>query len=203
MTSAVEPGSRIRADLRTILGGGAKLGFLTVLGVVAFALFSRASSGPTEVVIQSLLVLAGGIVFSFAPAIWVRPRDVDSIAWAALVGLLGSLLFTVVDTAILRPLNLYHYTWDEIGGGSGFWYIPVWWMGSATLAWLGAWVYSVAVDSGDVRIGKVVGITVLATMAAFLLLGFLGTGFSPASMGLAFAVGLVIHLIVVRVLRRR
>ncbi|HET7039265.1 MAG TPA: hypothetical protein VFH97_05215, partial [Gemmatimonadales bacterium] len=121
MTAVAEPVVD-RADVRTVLTGGILLGVLTTIGVVAFALLSRALSGATEDVVRAVLILAGGIAFSYLPAVWIRPRTVDGIAWAALVGLLGALAFTVLDTAILRPLNLYHWTWDAIGGGSGFWY---------------------------------------------------------------------------------
>ena len=134
MTSAVESITD-RADVRTIVGGGAILGALTAVGVAVFALSSRPLAGTAEVAVQSALILVGAGVFCFLPAHWVRPTSVDGIAWAALLGLMGALFFTVADSVLLRPLGIYHWTWDAIGGGSGFWYIPVWWMGAAGLAW--------------------------------------------------------------------
>src|SRR3989337_2118250 len=122
MASAAQPLAGDRGDVRTIVGGGVRLGLATAAGVTVFALVSRALSGPVEAVVQSLLILAGGAVFSYAPAYWVRPRGVDGIGHGALLGTLGSVAFTVVDTALLRPVNLYHWTWDAVGGGSGFWY---------------------------------------------------------------------------------
>src|SRR3990172_1794464 len=151
MTSLAAPAVTSRTDVRTIVGGGIKLGIATAIGVVAFASLSRTLAGRAEVVVQSLLILAGGTVFSYAPSYWVRPRGVDAIAWAALMGLLGSVAFTIVDTVVLRPVDLYHWTWDAIGGGSGFWYVPVWWMGSCFLAWLGAWVHSLGAGRAAVR----------------------------------------------------
>jgi hypothetical protein len=203
MTSMVEPAAGPRSDVRTIVGGGVKLGIATVIGVVVFALLSRALAGGVETVVQSVLVLAGGAVFAYAPAYWVRPRGVDAIAYAALVGLLGSVVFTVVDTAVLRPVHLYHWTWDAIGGGSGFWYIPVWWMGSCFLAWLGAWVYSIraARDASAVSAAlRTLGIGVLLLVVAVAVRL---APFHAAVAALAFTVGLVLHVPLAAVLRNR
>lgn len=203
MTSAAQPAAAPRSDVRTIVGGGIKLGIATVIGVVVFALLSRALAGGAEAVVQSVLVLIGGAVFAYAPAYWVRPRGVDAIAYASLVGLLGSVVFTVVDTAVLRPVHLYHWTWDAIGGGSGFWYLPVWWMGSCFLAWLGAWVYSIraardgnAVNAALQTLG--IGVVLLAVAVGTRL-----APFHAAVAALAFTVGLILHLPLAAVLRNR
>jgi len=204
MTSVTQTDSGVRADVRTIVGGGIALGLCTAVGVVVFALVSRALSGTAEVVVQSILILAGGVVFGYFPAALVRPREVDSIAWASLVGLLGALAFTVVDTAILRPLGVYHWTWDAIGGGSGFWYIPVWWMGSAVLAWLGSWVYSISQRPREAGITAPAAQTVLIAIILFAILVISRVGpWSSAIMALAFALALVVHVPVARVLYRR
>lgn len=194
MTSATTPSAAERYDVRTMLGGGAKLGLVTAAGVAVFALLSRALQGSLETLVQSVLVLAGGLVSSYAPAFWVRPRSLDAIAWAATLGLLGSVAFTVIDTAVLRPLDLYHWTWDAIGGGSGFWYIPVWWMGATFLAWLGAWI-----ASREAREPGALGSSAAKTLA--LALGFavvlVVTGVAPfhaATVALAYALGLIAHL---------
>ena len=194
MTAAVSP-AHDRADARAMLMSGCQLGLLTVLGVAAFALLSRVLTGATEVVVQAALVAAGGVVFSYFPSIGVRPRTVDGIAWASMVGLLGALVFTVVDTAVLRPLDLYHWTWDAIGGGSGFWYIPVWWMGSAVLASLGALTVATLARGGrepsPLATGLLTGglaILLFGVVAALRLLPF-----HSAVMALVFAVGQVLH----------
>jgi hypothetical protein len=204
MTAAAQP-SADRSEVRVILLGGIRLGILTTVGVVAFALLSRALSGPVEVVVQGLLLMLGGVVFSFLPSLSIRPRTVDGIAWAAMVGLLGALVFTVLDTAMLRPANLYHWSWDEIGGGSGFWYIPVWWMGSAVLAWLGAWIVAIGARGGREPIPLVIGL--LTAGLAVVLFG-LGVAvrllpFQTASVALAFAVGLVLHVALAAATARR
>jgi hypothetical protein len=142
---------------------------LTAAGVVVFTLLSRALTGTGEVIVQSAIVLGGGLVASFLPAHLVQPRNVDGIAWASLLGLVGSLFFTVIDTVLLRPLDLYHWTWDAIGGGSGFWYIPVWWMGAAALAWLGAWI--VAIRAGGSQVNTVVSPAAVTGVLALALFG--------------------------------
>ncbi|HEX9582527.1 MAG TPA: hypothetical protein VF970_15595 [Gemmatimonadales bacterium] len=189
MTSAAEPSVADRSDVRTIVGGGAKLGGVAVVGVVLFALLSRVISGSVEVIVQSVLVLLGGVVFAYVPAFWVRPRGVDGIGWTAMLGLMGALFFTVVDTAVLRPLKLYHWTWDQIGGGSGFWYIPVWWMGSAFLAWLGGWVWARAGGANIApRAGQTAGVGVVL-FAIIVLTGILP--FHAGTAALAVTLGLI------------
>ncbi len=205
MTSAAQPAATDRWDVRTIVGGGAALGVFTTVGVVVFAMVSRGmSSGITETVVQSLMLLAGAAVFAYAPAAMVRPRSVDGIAWAACLGLIGALAFTVLDTAILRPLGTYHWTWDQIGGGSGFWYIPVWWMGSAFLAWLGSVVYRTGQREGAA--GAVAGAvkTIGFGLVAFAVLAATGIApFHPAVAALGFTIGLVVHALIAAVLSRQ
>jgi hypothetical protein len=182
-----------RYDVRTIVGGGVTLGAATAVGVVLFALLSRVLEGNVETVVRSGLILVGGAVASYFPAASVRPRSAETIAWAATLGLLGSFTFTLLDVALLRPLNVYHWTWDAIGGGSGFWYISVWWMGSAVLAWLGAWAYARAAwRSGKANIPTLVGQTIGITILLFAVLVGIGLlPFHSAIMALAFALALV------------
>lgn len=202
MTSVAEP-TGDRAAVRTIVGGGLRLGVVTAVGVAAFSLITGVVTGTVETVVQSALVLLGAIVFSYAPTWWVRPGNVDGIAWAALVGLLGALTFTVIDTAVLRPLGVYHWTWDQVGGGSGFWYIPVWWMGSALLAWLGAWVYAVVSRKGT-SVLAVAGQTL--GVALVLLAVLLVTRLAPAHgavAALAWTLALILHVPVAYGLAKR
>ncbi len=203
MTSMAEPAAAPRSDVRTIVGGGIKLGLATVIGVVVFALLSRALTGRPEVVVQSVLILVGGTVFSYAPAYWVRPRGVDAIAYAALLGLLGSVAFTLVDTAVLRPVHLYHWTWDAIGGGSGFWYIPVWWMGSCFLAWLGGWVHSIMAPTGGNAVGAALQTAGLAVLLFVILVGVRIAPFHAATAALAYTLALIVHVPLAAVLRTR
>jgi hypothetical protein len=205
MTAAAQPVSADRSDVRTILVAGIQLGILTTIGVVAFVLLARALAGTTAVIVQAALILAGGVVFAFGPARAVRPRSIDGIAWAALVGLLGALVFSVLDVAVLRPVHLYPWTWDAIGGGSGFWYLPVWWMGSAVLAWLGSWVVALAARGGREPSPLVSGL-LTAGIGIVLLATAAGTGLLPfgaPAAALAFAVALVLHVPIAAAVHRQ
>ncbi len=202
MTSTAQPALAERNDRRTIVGGGVKLGLITTAGVVVFALLSRVMTGTAEVVVQSLLILAGGVLVSYLPGQWVRAQTADGIAWAALSGLLGALTFTVIDTAVLRPLSLYHWTWDQIGGGSGFWYIPVWWMASTLLAWLGSLLLARRAASSPAGLPRVGGLTIGIAVVLFVLLQVVfAAPFHASFMGLAFAVALVLQVLVAAVFR--
>jgi len=205
MPASPSPAVADRSEVGLILRGGALMGGVTIAGVVAFALLSRALGGTAGIVVQSVLVLVGGVIFSYVPSIGTRPRTVDGIAWASLVGLLGALIFTVVDTAVLRPVHLYSWRWDAIGGGTGYWYIPVWWMGSAFLAWLGALTVATGAQSGRAPHPLFTG-TITASLGILLFGLATTTGWLPfhaATMALAFTVALVLHVGLVATILRR
>ncbi len=194
-----------RHDVRTILTCGVSLGFITVAGVVVFALLSRALTGRSEVVVQSLVILVGGALATYWPARAVRPRTIDAIGWSALTGLFGAVVFTMIDTVVLRPVKLYDWTWDAIGGGSGWWYIPVWFMGSAFLAWLGAWAYSYRARSASEVNVLLLGLQTGA-IAAVIFAALTATSLAPFRSpvaALAFALSVVIQVPVSAVLNRR
>ncbi len=205
MTAAAPATAPERDDVRTIVGSGIKLGVITTVGVVGFAMLARSLSGAVANVLLSALVVLGGVLAAYLPSVWVRPRSVDGIAWSAMVGLLGALVFTVFDVALLRPLSVYHWTWDEIGGGSGFWYIPVWWMGSAFLAWLGAWIASQRLGERDDANPLMAGVqTAGLGVILFAVLAAVGAiPFHPAAAALGFAVALVVHVPLAAAMHRR
>ena len=205
MSTTASPYALERRDLRTILTGGAVMGAVTIVGVVLFALISRVISGRFEVMFQSLVVLIGGALATFLPANAIRPRTVDGIGWTALTGFLGAVVFTVADLVVLRPLSLYSWTWDAIGGGSGWWYIPVWWMGATFLAWMGGLVYgSRARATTDVNVPA---LGLQAAGLAVVIFGVLAaTGLAPfhaAIAALAFGVSAIIQVPVAALLNRR
>ncbi|MBI4501337.1 MAG: hypothetical protein HY700_09270 [Gemmatimonadetes bacterium] len=205
MSTTASPYALERRDLRTILTGGVSLGMVTIVAVVIFALVSRSISGRSEVIFQSLMVLVGGALAMFLPANAIRPRSVDGIGWTALTGFLGAVVFAVADIAILRPISLYSWTWDAIGGGSGWWYIPVWWMGATFLAWMGGLVYA-----SRARATTDVNVSALGLQAAGLAVVIFGvlaaTGLAPfhaAVAALAFGISAIIQVPVAALLNRR
>ena len=203
MTTTASATSVSQSDWRSIVRSSVIVGVVTAVGVVVFALLSRALSGTVETFVQSVLVVAGGAVFAYLPSVLLRPKDADTIAWVAMIGLLGALVFTIIDTIVLRPLDLYHWTWDAIGGGSGFWYIPVWWMGSAFLAWLGAWVIAITAGDGEPNVLLAAAQTIGLGIVIGLIL--MVTGVLPvhsAGFALAFTLGLVLHVPLSGVMRK-
>jgi hypothetical protein len=98
---------------------------------------------------------------------------------------------------------VYHWTWDQIGGGSGFWYVSVWWMGSALLAWLGAWVFAVLSGKGT-RVFATAGQTLGVAAIVFAILVL--TRLAPvhaAVMALAWTLALIVHVPVAYGLAKR
>jgi hypothetical protein len=168
-------------------------------------LISRALSGRVEVIIQSLFVLAGGAIATYFPARAVRPRSVEAVGWSAFIGVIGAWTFTALDIIVLRPLSIYNWRWDAIGGGSAWWYIPVWWMGAATLAGLGGMVYSSRfrgrTDANPFSLAaQAIAIAVvLFAIAAVTQV----TPFSAAAAALAFAIAVAIQVPMTAVLSRR
>jgi len=189
-TTAAVSGSRY--DARTIVQGGIQLGAVTAAGVVLFSLLSRAMAGTLESVAQSAIVLAGGAVVTFWPAAMVRPRDVDTIGWTTLLAYVGTVTFTILDIAILRPLGVYHWTWDAIGGGSGFWYISVWWMGGTFLSWMGAWVYAIETARGSPPVARLAAASVVLALVLFVVVSGVAGRLHPAYAALGYAVSAVI-----------
>jgi hypothetical protein len=122
-----------------------------------------------------------------------------------MLGLMGALAFTVIDTAVLRPVHIYSWKWDAIGGGSGMWYIPVWWMGSAFVSWLGGWVTATAARSNPSA-----GLTATAIptigigIVLFALLAATGVApFHQETAALSFTLGLVIHALTTAFFNRK
>src|SRR5205814_1715495 len=84
----------------------------------------RAARGAVE----ALTVLGAGLAVAFLPARWTGARSTEGIAGAAAMGLVGTVVFSAIDIVLLRPFKAYPWTWDAIGGGSTWWYLPIWWM---------------------------------------------------------------------------
>src|SRR5213596_1866541 len=138
MSATAIPAGSDRSDLRTIMLGGTKLGLVTAVAVVAFLAVSRQVTGAVpRSILEALIVLAAGSAVSLLPAQWAVARNVEGIAGAAAMGLWGTVVFMAFDIVVLRPLKAYPWTWDAVGGGSSWWYLPIWWMLGTFVAWMG------------------------------------------------------------------
>ncbi len=189
MTSAVHP----RADhdqtaLGMILRRAAMLGALQAAVVLLFSVASRFLDGAPEQIVRSVLVLAGVTATTLLPGLWTRARTIEGIAGAAGIGLAATAVFLVIDVVALQPLGTYTNRWLEIGGGSNWWYHPVWWMVGTFLAWMGAF----AMARQTVRRGEPAPVTVMVLgVGLAVVLGVVATlaGFPGAALALpTFAV---------------
>ncbi|PYO96269.1 MAG: hypothetical protein DMD60_11115 [Gemmatimonadetes bacterium] len=150
MSATAAPVASDRSDFRTVTVGGAKLGLATAVAVVAFLAAARLVpvSAGVRGGVEALIVLAAGLAVSFIPAQWTAARSTEGIAGAAAIGLVGTVVFSALDIAVLRPFKAYPWTWDAIGGGSTWWYLPIWWMLGTFLAWMGGIVTAAGTGTG-------------------------------------------------------
>jgi hypothetical protein len=167
MTSAVTMTSaHDQTDLRRLLTGGVKLGLLQCVLIAAFAFLQVRLDGPVELVVCGLILLIGVAVTIILPGQWTRARTIEGIAGAAGIGLAAAFVFLFVDVAVFQPIHLYSNRWLEIGGGSNWWYHPVWWMVGTFLTWQGAWVQAnqAARHGSASPVALVLGTVVLAAL---------------------------------------
>jgi hypothetical protein len=156
MAAPATPLASDRSDFRTVTVNGAKLGVTTAVAVVLVVAASRLvpDTGGLRGAVEALIVLATGVAVGFLPAVWTAARTTEGIAGAAAVGLVSTVVFSAIDIALLRPFKAYPWTWDAIGGGSTWWYLPVWWMLGTFLAWMGAIVTAGAAARGEATVPR-------------------------------------------------
>jgi hypothetical protein len=171
MSASVAPTTTDRSDFRTVMVSGTKLGALTATAVVLFLLASRfAPEGGVRRGLEALVVLVAGVLVSLLPGRWTAARHTEGIAGAAAIGLWGTIVFMAIDIVLLRPVKAYPWTWDAIGGGSTWWYLPLWWMLGTFLAWMGAIITAAQAARGEATLVRtaapaIVGAVLLVTVA--------------------------------------
>src|SRR5437764_472480 len=190
--SATATAAQDRSDFRTVTVGGALVGLVTGVAVVLVVAASRNLAGDAvRGGVEALVVIAAAVVAAFFPAHWTAARGTEGIAGAAAVGWVGTVVFSAIDIVLLRPFKAYPWTWDAIGGGSSWWYLPVWWMLGTFLAWMGGIVTArqAARGAGEATLGRrtlppVAGAVVVAAIARLA-----GLAVSlPAATGGAFTI---------------
>ena len=152
MSATLAPGTTDRSDFRTVVTGGTKVGLITAAAVVLYLLVAKHLPGGNGARsgVETLVVLAAGVAAAFLPGLWCAARNAEGIAGAAAMGLWGTIVFSVVDIALLRPLNAYPWTWDAVGGGTTWWYLPMWWILGTFLAWMGGTRIALGAAQGEV-----------------------------------------------------
>ncbi len=166
MTSAVATSGTDSTELPHVLRSGLKLGVLQAALVGAFGLLQPRLSGAVElVVLGAILVIGIGAVVAL-PGTWTKARSIEGIAGAAGIGLFATVVYMLIDVAVLQPLGVYFNRWQEIGGGSNWWYHPVWWMVGTFLPWMGAWVLAIQAGKSGAQnpVALVGGMVVLAAL---------------------------------------
>lgn len=186
MTAGTAPATTDRSDFRHILNSGTRVGAVVGAAVVVYLLISRlVPPGIAQALLQTAIVLAAAVAASLLPAQWTTARSTEGIAAAAAVGLWGTIVFMAIDIIVLRPLKAYPWTWDAIGGGSTWWYLPIWWMLGTFVAWLGA-----LVTAARARRGGKTSIVALALPIVLGAVGFAtGLGLGQVRIGLPVAAG--------------
>jgi hypothetical protein len=190
-----------------IVAGSIKLGLLETVLVLLFSLSSRFLSGIAETLVGALLILVGLAAVTMLPGIWTRALTIEGIAGAAGIGLGAAGVFLLLDVSLLQNIGTYSHRWLAIGGGSNWWYHPVWWMVGSFLPWMGAWILANQ-TARDGRPSAAIGLAtalVLGAIAALvaILLGFPGAGWSLGTFAVAFLPGLVLATIVSTMGKRR
>lgn len=172
------------------------LGVITAVVVVLLSFITRLTSGVVETVAGGVVLLAGLTAVTVLPGSWTRARTIEGIAGAAAIGLAATVVFLLIDVALLQPLGIYTNRWREIGGGSNWWYHPVWWMVGTFLPWMGALTMANRVARG--RSGSAAGVMLTALVAAVAfgvlanLIHFPFANWSLSTFGIAFLPGLAL-----------
>jgi hypothetical protein len=204
MSAAAAPSRSDRSDFRTVTLSGAQLGLLTGGAVVLFLAASRRvpTAGGLRGGVEALIVLATAAAVSFLPAQWAVARQVEGIAGAAAIGFVGTLVFMAIDIVALRPLHAYPWTWDAIGGGSSWWYLPVWWMLGTFLAWMGGIITARQAARGEATLARVATLPLIVTVVVVTVARLAGLGVAvPVQSGAVFTV--VVALLAVAALARK
>lgn len=200
MSSAVRADSGTDlTDLPYVLRSAVTLGVITAVVVVAMSFITRFLAGAAEFGLGAIVLVAGLTAVTFLPGSWTRPRTIEGIAGAAGIGLAATVVFLVIDVSVLQPTGIYTNRWREIGGGSNWWYHPVWWMVGTFLPWMGAQILASQARSGATSIAKgmltALALTLVCAVLA-VLVHFPGAGWNLGSFGVAFLPGVTLAAVV-------
>lgn len=189
MTAVAQTSTPDRTDVAHVLKAGTRLGLIQCLFIAAFAVLQVRLEGPVELVVCGLIFLVALAITIVMPGLDTRARSIEGIAGAAGIGLWAAIVFLVVDVILFQPLGLWTNRWLQIGGGSNWWYHPVWWMVGTYLTWMGAWVLSnqAARTGSPSPLGLVGGTIVLSlvVLAIAVVIGFPLAGWNLGSFAVA------------------
>ena len=165
MSSAVELERDIdRTDVPYVVRGAIKIGLITAIAVLLYSLVSRFTNGVVESALKVFIIAAGTWLVTFLPGQWTRARTIEGIAGAAGIGLAGTVVYLLIDVTLLQNIGTYTNRWRQIGGGSNWWYHPVWWMVGTFLPWMGAFMIANQAARGGVSVPRAAMIVTVATL---------------------------------------
>lgn len=184
-------------DVPSIVRGAVKLGLLEAVVVLLVSLVSHLlMPGPVQNVLVGALVLVGLAGVILLPGLWTRPRTIEGIAGAAGIGLAAAIVFLLLDVTLLQNIGTYGHRWWDVGGGSNWWYHPVWWMVGSFLPWMGAWILANQLTRGrPVSPIGAFGLTVVCSVVLAIvavLIHFPGASWGVATFGVAFLPGVAL-----------
>lgn len=151
-------------EIPTILRGAIQLGLIQAACVLGVSFINRTLEGTADHALTAVVVAIGVAATMLLPGLRTRPRTIEGIAGAAGIGLGATVTFLVLDVVLLQPLHTYTNRWYEVGGGSNWWYHPVWWMVGTFIAWMGAWILANQANKrGDVSVVGALGLIAVLT----------------------------------------
>ena len=200
MTSAAAAHSSDRIEIPRIVRLSIVLGIIQAIIVALFAVVTRVFDGPVEKTLEAVLLIIGLAATIILPGLWTRARNIEGIAAAAGIGLAAAVVFLLIDVALLQPLGAYTFRWRELGGGSNWWYHPVWWMVGTYLSWMGAFILAnQTAKNGSPSVPGLVTLTLVATLV-FGVIGVLvhvpGAAWSIPTFGIAVLPALALATVV-------
>jgi hypothetical protein len=190
MTAAHAQSTPDQTHLSYVIRRAIQLGVFEAGIVLLFSLGSRWLEGPIELVFRSLVVAVGIAGVSLLPGIWTRARTIEGIAGSAGIGLAAAFVFLLIDVSVLQPLGTYTNRWLEIGGGSNWWYHPVWWMVGTFLPWMGAFALAKqTAKGGSPAPAGVFGMALILAVVlgvSAVIIGFPGASFGLGTFAVAY-----------------
>ena len=207
MTSAVQGSTTADyTEVPYVVRSGVILGVLQSVLVFAFSLISRFLDGTPELILRSIIVLVGIAATTLLPGIWTRARRIEGIAGAAGIGLMATFVFLIIDSLLLQRVGTYTNRWLAIGGGSNWWYHPVWWMVGTYLSWMGAWALANQADRGGASpvMAMVIALVFTAIVGALgVVIHVPYAAWTLGNFAVAFLVGITLTVLVTGLGSRR
>jgi hypothetical protein len=189
-----------QTDAPSIARASVRLGLMESAAVLLVSLILRYLNGPLALGAAGVVIAAGLALLTVLPGSWTRARTIEGIAGAAGIGLGATVLYLVVDVALLQPIGTYSHRWLDIGGGSNWWYHPVWWMVGTYIPWFGAWILANQTSkrgspSVPVTLGMTFGMAVVCAVAG-ILLKVPGAGWGLGTFAVAYLPGLALATLI-------